>query len=1110
MLNRTLKLLAAIALATAFCSCNQPDAPDVNLALNRSAAATSSYDYNLTAQLVTDGIMLNGEPSWLKVSTSEGEIARREREWTLDSGPFSNNKFSGPSNFLEYKWSNQRFSASCVRITGTLVHKQMASGWAVECFAGTGNLVRVGGIAGRGLPGNPAGIVTVTDPNKQAEKIDYPSHRFDLAIPLEHAGDFGTFRIEFRQDSTLSWEINAVDFTDKPLFGKSKDTGPYDSKEARGYSVLPADSFTSAWMSADDKPQQITIDLGGESKFSQVNVHWVHEAEVTNLEVSDDGEKWKKVMVLPHATDALPAIARIKGGRGRYVRLSMDGADSTGHFAISEIQVMGKRMADRKHGEEDAAEAVAGNQSWRLQRISEVRESGEEISAKDYDATGWIKATVPGTVLRSYVDAGAVPEPGVEDNMNQISESFFHSDFWYRGEICTDSLLPRGQKPDRYLLELDGINWKSEVFMNGCKVGEIAGAFKQGVFDVTDLVRQGGTFNKTSIVAVHIFRNANFGAVKEKNKQSPDFNGGVLGADNPTFHATVGWDWIPTVRGRDSGIWNDVRIRPVKAVVPAHPLVRSKVDAADTTASMTFDVDLTNYVETPVAGTLVGTIDDIEFSKDVVLGARESRKVTFTPEEFQQLRNRKMSLWWPNGYGEPDLHGATFTFVAEGDTFDRENPDLKYHAGIREFSYGGEMTALQMYINGRRFIPKGGNWGFGEFLLRFGETEYNRAVEYHKEMNMNMIRNWVGQIGDEEFYDACDRNGIVVWQDFWLANPYDGPDPDDEEMFADNARDYVSRIRSHASIGLYCGRNEGFPPASLNARLVETVRDLHPGIIYIPNSAEDGVSGHGPYRAMEPDGYFEIPAPKFHTERGMPAVLGCDALELTLGKDHLWPMDDVWGQHDFTLTGAQGGSSFFEMTRQRFGEDALKDAETFAKWAQWINYDGYRAMYEANNVNRQGLLIWMSHSCWPSLSWQTYDYWFNRTSAYYGARKGCEPVHVQLNPAAMQVEVVNASCGRLEGLTTTIRVCDKDEKEVYSKTALIESIEEDTTRDVIDYSDVPDGPCIVRLTLTNTLGEVLSENIYFRNYRGGKDVSDYRELLGCFDKYEGLITQGAL
>ena len=130
-----------------------------------------------------------------------------------------------------------------------------------------------------------------------------------------------------------------------------------------------------------------------------------------------------------------------------------------------------------------------------------------------------------------------------------------------------------------------------------------------------------------------------------------------------------------------------------------------------------------------------------------------------------------------------------------------------------------------------------------------------------------MIRNWVGQTGDEEFYEACDRHGIMVWQDFWLANPVDGPNPYNEPMFMANAADYVRRIRKHPSIALYCGRNEGYPPESLNRQLRETVDRLAPHSLYFPSSADDGVSGHGPYRALPAEEYFKQQTGKLHSER---------------------------------------------------------------------------------------------------------------------------------------------------------------------------------------------------------------------------------------------------
>jgi len=1084
MTIKNLSYAAAMMFVAATVGCTSND-PVENISLNKAACASSSYDYNLTAQLVTDGVVENAVPAWLKVCTSEGELPRREKEWTVDAGPYSSNRLEGAANFLEYVWSRQRFSAGCVRVRGYVVYQEPAKGWSVTCKAGDSGAImnHVGFAGGTGLPGTKRLPEVITDPNKQTASISRPSRELDLEIPLIDAVDFDHFKIEFNMDSALFWVIYSVDFSTKPKFGRSSDTGPYDSKESRGFNVLPSEVYSSVWMSADDKPQWIRIDLGSKKKFSEIRLNWIHKADVGRIEVSDDGKSWKKVADLPR-TDSL-AYSFKAVGNARYVRLSMEGTDESGHFALSEMEVLGPKDAEEAKPE------------WRLQRASAVKENGEEVSSYEYNDSDWLPAVVPGTVLYSYVAAGAVPDPGIADNNLQISESFFNSDFWYRWTPDTRSLsMSKRSEGESLILAFDGINWKAEVYVNGKFVGNIAGAFKRARFDITDLIN-----GDKDVIAVHIIKPAHYAAVKEKNAESPDFNGGQLGADNPTFHATVGWDWMPTVRGRDMGIWNDVRIEKVKAVTLSDPLVQSKI--TDGLASMTVSVKIVDgtykslrQVQRPektICGTLRGTIGDIEFSKKVELKAEESGTIIFTPEEYPQLKNQKIALWWPNGYGEPALHKASFVFIPDGAT--DAMTSIEWQAGIREFTYGDVMSDLKMFINGRRFFPKGGNWGFSEYNLRYRADEYETAVRMHKDMNLNMIRNWVGQTGDEEFYDACDKYGIVVWQDFWLANPADGPDPDDNEMFLDNARDYVSLIRKHPSIGLYCGRNEGYPPAALNAGLTETVNALHSDIVYIPSSADDGVSGHGPYRAVEPSYYFENPTAKFHSERGMPAIIEYESLRQMLTPDHLWPTNDVWGQHDFTRTGAQGDTAFVGMVRRRFGEQAMESAETFAKYAQWVNYDGYRAMYEANNVGRKGLLIWMSHSAWPSLAWQTYDYWFRPTAACAAVRKACEPLHIQLNPASNLVEVVNASCGDLENLTAVISVIKPDGEEVYSKTAVV-SPSEDTTTPVINVADVPDGLCIVTLKLTSADGNVLSENRYFRNYRSGKDTGNYQALVG--------------
>ena len=347
-----------------------------------------------------------------------------------------------------------------------------------------------------------------------------------------------------------------------------------------------------------------------------------------------------------------------------------------------------------------------------------------------------------------------------------------------------------------------------------------------------------------------------------------------------------------------------------------------------------------------------------------------------------------------------------------------------------------------------------------------------------------MIRNWVGQIGRDAFYEACDRHGVMVWQDFWLANPWDGPNPEDDDLFLANARDFIMRIRNHPSIGLYCGRNEGEPPPRLEAGLTKMLAELHPGIQYIPNSAEDVVSGHGPYTAMPVSYYFGPGAnTHLHSERGMQNIPPVESVRKMMPKKALWPQGLDWGLHDFCLRGAANGASYRQIIEDEFG--GATSAEDWISLAQFVNYDGYRAMFEGQSKHRMGLLLWMSHPCWPSFVWQTYDYYFEPTAGYFGARKGCEPLHVQWNPVTDNIEVVNYSGGDVPGLSVHVQILNMDGRRQWWKTATLDSKEDSTVACIkMEYPSGLSPVHFLRVDLTRKHIPI-SRNFYMRPVEAG-------------------------
>ena len=1045
-----------------------------NIALLRSAFASSSHDYNLVAQLATDGLVSDKQPQYLNLSTPEGDVPRREREWMIDEGPYSRNTFTGGDTYFQFTLANYSKAAGKLSLVGTVVYDDKVSkgGYEIICQGSNDgqNWTEIGKLSGSGLPGKALSYrVPVTDPNKQTDQTTtMPVRKLNETITFDKEVTYSAYRVLLKMAGAHDWVFTEANFLDRDGLVEMK----------------PSQFFNSAWMSATAGEEWLYVDLGSRSEFDKVNLHWINKAVKGKIQVSDDAKQWKDAAELPGGDGLNDEITLNDKLQARYVRVLMQESANGSRYILSEMEVMGKGGLVARPVASPAVSKGEMNLSggnWRLQRASEVNASGEEISTSEFKPENWIVATVPGTVLSSYKNIGAIADPNYADNQLQVSESFFWSNFWYRDEFE----VPEGFKQDRLFLNFDGINWKANVYLNGKKLGRIEGAFMRGKFDVTDVVAPG-----KNVVAVEIIRNNHIGAIKEKNKQSTDFNGGILGADNPTFHATIGWDWIPTVRGRNIGIWNDVFLTSTGKVTVADPLVTSVLPLPDTTsATLTAEVIVKNHDANTVNGTLEGKVGDITFQQPVSLAAGEEKTVVFDVKDFPQLKMENPRLWWPKGYGAPNLYDANFTFKVDDKVSDAKD----FKVGIRQMTFNEDNHILSLFINGRRFIGRGGNWGFSESNLNYRGREYDIAVAYHADMNFTMMRNWVGMIGDEELYEACDRHGIMIWQDFWLANPADGPDPYYPEMFIANAEDYVKRIRSHASIGLYCGRNEGFPPEQIDKALRRIIKEDHPDIHYISSSADDVVSGHGPYRMLPAKEYFTLKTgnDKFHSERGMPNVMTYESMLRTFSPEGIWPQDNEWGMHDYTREGAQGCTSFNEIIAKGYGEP--QSAKEFAELAQWVNYDGHRSLFESRSQNRKGLLMWMSHSCWPSMVWQTYDYYFEPTAAYFAIKKASEPLHIQWNPATDEVEVVNYSAGTHKGLTAKVQILNMDGSVAWEKEATVDS-NEDTTDKCIKLAFPANLSKVhfIKMVLTEN-GKVVSDNFYHRSLEEN-NYQDLRQL----------------
>ena len=277
-----------------------------------------------------------------------------------------------------------------------------------------------------------------------------------------------------------------------------------------------------------------------------------------------------------------------------------------------------------------AVELASG---WQLQYADKVQASGAQIATAGFNSAGWYPATVPGTVLTTLVNDHVYPEPlyGENDRMTVIPDSLARQSYWYRTTIE----VPRTYKNRRVWLNFDGINFSATVWVNGNQVGTIYGAFIRGVFDITSTVTPG----KSAVVAVEITPQPHPGIAHEHDwRNGVGQNGGESALDGPTFLCTLGWDWIPAIHDRDSGIWQRVFLSSTGPVVVKDPLVTTdlplpKTDSSDVMVKATVE----NISDKPEAGTLQGTIEEIEFSRSVELAPHSTQIVEFDAKNTPAL-----------------------------------------------------------------------------------------------------------------------------------------------------------------------------------------------------------------------------------------------------------------------------------------------------------------------------------------------------------------------------------------------------------------------------------------------------------------------------------------
>jgi hypothetical protein len=711
-----------------------------------------------------------------------------------------------------------------------------------------------------------------------------------------------------------------------------------------------------------------------------------------------------------------------------------------------------------------------------LQDIAKVSKGGANVASPKFKTHDWYEATVPGTVLTSLVNDHVYPEPlyGENNRPEHIPESLCHTSYWYR----TAFEVPASYAGKHIWLNFDGINYSSTIWINGTQIGATRGAFIRGKFDISSNVKAG----HKAVLAVLVSPQPHPGDPHEHTlKDGMGKNGGITALDGPTFLSTIGWDWLPAIRDRDTGIWQKVYLSATGPVLVKDPLVTTdlplpRTDSSDVAVQATVE----NVTDQPQKGVLKGTIENIVFEQPVEIAAHTTQTVRFDSKTTPALHIENPRLWWPNGYGPQNLYKLHLSFDQDNTPSDAQ--DITF--GVRKISYSvPDSENLTISVNGVRVFIRGGNWGLDEGLKRIPRERLDAEIHMHQLAHLNLIRNWVGQSTGEDFYELCDKYGILLWDEFFQPNPSDGPDPDDLETYMANVRDKILRFRNHPAIAVWCARNEGFPPKAIDDRLRVLMAELEPTRRYQPSSTSGaGVRSHGPYHWRVPRDFYTVTDDFFKTETGSVSIPTLESIEGMMPKKDWEMITDDWAEHDLAK-GAQQGDKYPLELAARYGKVA--NLADFVRKAQLMNYEAFRAMYEGRNAQlfhpTTAIITWMSHPAQPSFVWQLYHYDMEPNSSLFAVRSAGEMVHIQFNQANGDLQVINNLPEAVNGATAHVTVYNLDGSVAAEHDSPVNAPPSTaTTLGPVEFPAAVSSVHFIKADLHDANRKLLSTNFYWR------------------------------
>lgn len=698
-----------------------------------------------------------------------------------------------------------------------------------------------------------------------------------------------------------------------------------------------------------------------------------------------------------------------------------------------------------------------------LAQTSERNLSLETWNFKKPEDKMWLPGNVPGTVHTDLFQNKVIPDPFFGNNEKQL-QTIENEDWEYE----TTFLLSKKELKQQFIeLQFDGLDTYAKVYLNNVLVLEADNMFRSWKIDAKKQLKAGK--NKLYIL---------FESAVKKGKEEAKKLSYTLPGDEKVFTRKAqyqyGWDWGP--RFVTAGIWKGVKLNFWNT---------AEISNVKYTQNLLNDSQAILNFSTTVNCSKAGLYHLIINDKKQSYSLRKGQNKLELSYEI-----KKPKRWWSNGLGEAHLYPFAISLIENNKVLDSENLNI----GLRTIeliqekdnlgkSFYFKLNGVPVFMKGANYIPP------DSFLPRVKDSVYKSIVKNAVDANMNMLRVWGGGVyADDAFYNECDKNGILVWQDFMFACAMYPSD----DHFINNVKneviDNVNRLQNHPSVALWCGNNEndegwknwgwqkqykyseadstkiwnGYKklfheviPQTLDSLLSKEKN------IYWPSSPSIGwgkkeslLQGDshywGVWWGMEPFEIYKEKVGRFMSEYGFQGMPNREAFKKFASEEELNFTSESVKNHQKHPTGYQ--------TIQKYMERDYKIPTKFEDYiyvSQLLQAEGMKTAIEAHRRAKSycmGTLFWQLNDCWPVTSWSSVDYFGSWKAFHYQAKRSFENILVSVNEEEDQykVYVVNDDLKSYEGFFE-MQLFDFNGKLLWGAAA-VGSVSENSS---LNYFEIP-------------------------------------------------------